>query len=256
MDDDDDGAASQAARAQRKPKKKLEKDIEKEMGDDYILDLKKTFDLPDDEKYDRPVEMWNGHNVADFIDTNIVQKLAMLREEERLREQAGVYDSDMESDTDERRECARLARQIRHKQLIGRQHTLRKKMSTKPVMPRRGRKRERSATRLESELADLGVRVEAKRMRHLRSASAARNAHKNVRVGRSPSASHSMTRPPPRNEQGVTKKLVGKVKKIERSSQVPRQRLARKGEGDHHIGTKMPKHLFSGKRTGGKTDRR
>jgi nucleolar GTP-binding protein len=90
----------------------------------------------------------------------------------------------------------------------------------------------------------------------LHSASTSRAAYKKVRVGRSPSASHSMTRPPPRNEQGVTKKLVGKVKKIERSSQVPRQRQARKGEGDHHIGTKMPKHLFAGKRKAGKTDRR
>lgn len=29
-----------------------------------------------------------------------------------------------------------------------------------------------------------------------------------------------------------------------------------KGEGDHFIGDKMPKHLFSGKRGTGKTDRR
>ena len=30
----------------------------------------------------------------------------------------------------------------------------------------------------------------------------------------------------------------------------------RKGEGDRFIGTKMPRHLFSGKRGVGKTDRR
>lgn len=32
--------------------------------------------------------------------------------------------------------------------------------------------------------------------------------------------------------------------------------LARKGEGDRHIPTLKPKHLFSGKRGTGKTDRR
>ena len=34
------------------------------------------------------------------------------------------------------------------------------------------------------------------------------------------------------------------------------QKLARKGEGDRHIPNLMPKHLFSGKRGIGKTDRR
>lgn len=33
-------------------------------------------------------------------------------------------------------------------------------------------------------------------------------------------------------------------------------RTCRKGEADRFIGTKMPKHLFSGKRGTGKTDRR
>lgn len=35
-----------------------------------------------------------------------------------------------------------------------------------------------------------------------------------------------------------------------------RNKMARIGEADRHIGTKMPKHLFSGKRPKGKTDRR
>lgn len=33
-------------------------------------------------------------------------------------------------------------------------------------------------------------------------------------------------------------------------------KMMMKGEGDRFIGTKMPKHLFSGKRGTGKTDRR
>lgn len=33
-------------------------------------------------------------------------------------------------------------------------------------------------------------------------------------------------------------------------------RLGLKGEADRFIGTKMPKHLFAGKRGTGKTDRR
>lgn len=34
------------------------------------------------------------------------------------------------------------------------------------------------------------------------------------------------------------------------------KRMCLKGEADRFIGNKMPKHLFSGKRGGGKTDRR
>ncbi len=106
----------------------------------------------------------------------------MLREEERLRIESGVYDSDMDSDDDDVRELRQQARKIRAKQLIATQSTRRKKMSTKPVMPRIGRKvlhtfivyinlhkcyilqRERSRTRLESELGELGVDLDSKRM--------------------------------------------------------------------------------------------
>lgn len=34
------------------------------------------------------------------------------------------------------------------------------------------------------------------------------------------------------------------------------KKFAMKGEGDRFIGNKMPKHLYSGKRGSGKTDRR
>jgi len=47
-----------------------------------------------------------------------------------------------------------------------------------------------------------------------------------------------------------------KVKKISKKAQKGSQRAARAGEGDRRIYEKMPKHLFSGKRGMGKTDRR
>lgn len=55
-------------------KKKLERDIELEMGNEYILDLRKTWDLKNnEEKYDNIPETWMGHNVADFIDPEIME---------------------------------------------------------------------------------------------------------------------------------------------------------------------------------------
>ena len=93
-----------------------------------------------------------------------LQKLEMLREEERLREAAGVYDDEMPDDSDELRLLRHQAAEIRRRQLLATQATRRKKMSTKPVMPRRGRKRERESSRLEDKMDDLGVAVDAKRM--------------------------------------------------------------------------------------------
>ena len=38
-------------------------------------------------------EHWHGHNIADYIDPDIKEKLEALEKEEEERERAGVYDS-------------------------------------------------------------------------------------------------------------------------------------------------------------------
>lgn len=60
-----------AAKTERK--RKLEREIEEEMGDDYILDLKKNYDIEGDQKFDIIPEFWEGHNVADYIDPEIFE---------------------------------------------------------------------------------------------------------------------------------------------------------------------------------------
>lgn len=54
-----------------KAKRKLEREIEEEMGDDYVLELKKNYDIDGDQKFDTIPEMWEGHNIADYIDPEI-----------------------------------------------------------------------------------------------------------------------------------------------------------------------------------------
>lgn len=57
---------------QEKRKRKLERDIELEMGDDYTLDLKKHYtEIPEEERWDIIPEIWEGHNIADYIDPDI-----------------------------------------------------------------------------------------------------------------------------------------------------------------------------------------
>lgn len=54
-----------------KAKRKLEREIEEELGDDYVLDLKKNYDIEGDQKYDVIPEIWEGHNISDYIDPEI-----------------------------------------------------------------------------------------------------------------------------------------------------------------------------------------
>ncbi|RCN32232.1 NOGCT domain protein [Ancylostoma caninum] len=57
--------------------RRLEREIELELEDDYILDLKKHYLLKNpEEKYDVVPEIWEGHNLADFVDPEI-QKVGL-----------------------------------------------------------------------------------------------------------------------------------------------------------------------------------
>merc|ERR1719500_2225047 len=98
--------------ALRRQREKAERAMELEEGDDYIIDLKKNFDLANPEhKYDVVPETWQGHNVADFIDPDILEKLEKLEAEEEARERAGFYDSEEEEVDDGYEEIEEEARE-------------------------------------------------------------------------------------------------------------------------------------------------
>merc|ERR1712107_190778 len=141
------------------PKRKTEREIELEEGDDYIIDLKKNFDLANpDHKYDIVPETWQGHNVADFIDPDIMEKLEKLEAEEEARERAGFYDSD-ESELDEAyEEIKDLATKIRRKkgEMKVDQWIDQTKKSTLTRVSA-AKKRERSVAKLKAEFETLGV---------------------------------------------------------------------------------------------------
>mmetsp|Transcript_37848 Transcript_37848/g.59059 ORF Transcript_37848/g.59059 Transcript_37848/m.59059 type:complete len:83 (-) Transcript_37848:219-467(-) len=56
-------------------------------------------------------------------------------------------------------------------------------------------------------------------------------------------------------EQQIKAKKIAQ-KKVNKLMKVKGKHTAKKGEGDRHIPNLMPKHLFTGKRGIGKTDRR
>lgn len=244
-----------------KSKKKSLRDLEIEEGDEYTVDLRKHWIFPnEEEKYDIIPEIWQGHNVADFIDPDIMKKLDELEKEEEMREQAGYYDNESEEEDDEMKEIRKTARKIREKRNIIMLESKEKRRVEKPKLPRK----KMSTDKMNRELGALGIEMDSDEDTHLnqmRSRSKSRKALKRKReesmdVDKPRSRSRSVSKAP-RDQSGVRDaKMARKVKTIGRKAQVPRNREAKKGEGDRVILNMKPKHLFAGKRKGGKTDRR
>jgi len=236
-------AGVQQKRERGAKRMKLERDIEEEEGDDYVLDLRKEWDLANpDEKYDKIPEIFLGKNVADYVDPDIDKKLAKLLEEERLREEAGFYH--FSSDDEEEKELEQKLAIIKSNRKLKQLEAVDKRNNNRSRLPRsaslasaeRGRKRKREES-------------EGPSTSETRSVSKARS------VSRVQSKARSQTRD--RSQSGLRdQKMVTKVKKIAKKAQKERNHQAKKGEGDRVILNMKPKHLFSGKRKGGKTDRR
>merc|ERR1712048_697515 len=242
------------------PRRKTEREIELEMGDDYIVDLQKNFDLPSDQKYDVIPETWQGHNIADFIDPDIMEKLEALEKEEEARERAGFYDSEESEEDENYAEIKDLANKIRHKKAIMKADQFLDN-TRKPVLDRKtvAKKRTRSVSRLKEEFEELGVHgLEVDNpnahFNRARSTSKVRPA-KRLKAGEDPHRSQSAQ---PRSQSGLrdpkqSKKLDKLKKKAEKKTFASQGKA---GESDRRIQEKKPKHLFAGKRGLGKTDRR
>ncbi|KAK8453014.1 hypothetical protein SEVIR_5G212200v4 [Setaria viridis] len=253
---------ARANAAAAKEKKKLEKDLENENGGAGILD---------------------GHNVADFLDPDILERCEELEREEglRLEEQAAqdAFQIDGHELTDEQREI--LAQIRKKKALLIQEHRMKKRTAeSRPIVPRkfdkdrkfttdrmgrqlstmgldpsaaldrarsrsRGRKRERSLSRAAGDVDGDGTEIDGQQ------------SNKKLRTrSRSRSKSRAPEEVTPgegfRDSEQKKKKAIKKAKDSTRN----RNKQARRGEADRVIPTLKPKHLFSGKRSIGKTSRR
>uniref|UniRef100_A0A3B5MY16 Nucleolar GTP-binding protein 1 n=1 Tax=Xiphophorus couchianus TaxID=32473 RepID=A0A3B5MY16_9TELE len=245
------------------PKRKLERDLEMELGDDYVLDLQKYWDLMnEDEKNDKIPEVWEGHNVADYIDPDIMRKLEELEKEEELKERAGEYESDEDSEDEEMQEIRSLAKQIREKKQLLVLESKEKDVHG-PRMPRTATKVEKK--KLEKEMSNLGLDMTEKNDSHYalqarRSRSVTRKRKREASAASAPPTSKTRSQSasrPPRDQSGLRDvKMVKKAKKMMKNSQRDMNRQARKGESDRHVFDLKPKHLLSGKRKSGTKDRR
>lgn len=245
-----------------KPKKKTERDLEVELEEDYHLDLRKTWSLEnDEEKYDVLPEIYHNKNIADFVDPDIMKKLEELEQEEEARDQAGFYDIDDEEDDEETTAIRKLAKKIRYKRhvIIGEARSKKQARRT-PSVPRP--KKTVARERLESTMSELGIDMDNKedshyvaKMHETRSRSLNRPEIKRKREDSEGNVRSSSK--VPRDQSGVRDvTMAKKARKISKINQRKINMGGKKGEADRSIAVKKPKHLFSGKRSTGKTDRR
>ncbi|KAJ7466954.1 P-loop containing nucleoside triphosphate hydrolase protein [Mycena latifolia] len=265
-------------------RRQLQRDVELVEGGAgvYNINLKENYLLANPEwKMDIMPEIMDGKNIADFIDPDIAEKLeALEREEERL-EAEGFYDSeeDMEESEDERERIeARIA--LSHKI---KSQSLKKSKKNQSRLPRSAGLATLSQMTAQltkagldpGRILDRAAAISGKRKRdydedvEMEDGEAGADAEGWMDVDgeddgapakRLKTAAGAVGKREPRGNRAVAgmrdQGQMAKAIKLRNLGQRPRNILAKAGEGDRAIKTKMPKHLFAGKRKGGKTQRR
>ena len=257
----------------------------------YSADLRKDYQLDDDSwKYDIMPEIFNGKNVADFIDPEIDERLAELeREEDELEtkwaETKAEADMEAEPDMDDEEKALLAEVRGRRKELVETHRRKKSAGNNAPTLPRtvsasHADPAKRATTkRMKESLEAMGVDPsraiarardrsvarEGRLRKRSRSAAETDEAmdddEEKVRKHSSKSRSVSVAR---RVDRADRSKSVGlrdddermRAQKMADKAQRKMNKRAKIGEADRTIITKMPKHLFSGKRGIGKTDRR
>ncbi|KAJ3711472.1 P-loop containing nucleoside triphosphate hydrolase protein [Lentinula guzmanii] len=270
-------------------RRKLLKDIETEEGGAGVfnINLKQDYILANAEwKADVIPEIMEGKNIADFIDPDIAEKLEALEREEEKLEAEGFYDSDDVDmpDSDDEILAAQAQEALAHK--IHSQ-SIKKSKKNQARLPRTaglrtlsemtvaltkagldpsriteraqmlakaaGVKRKRAGEVEDVEMDDMeGGKLDGRRRKEAPQLKRTKGNHGSVVAAVNRRAPRTNRQLMGMRDEGVTSKAI----KLRDFAQRPRNYQAKAGEADRAIKTKMPKHLFAGKRKAGKTDRR
>jgi len=220
--------------------------------DEYVLDN-------DDWKYDHIPQFMDGKNIFDFWTDDIEERLEELEREEsqrlrELEEELERLDLSRFELTPDQKEKVRRIRE-RKKQLI--LESRRKKAIDGPNLPQKFNPKNLTISDFEQHLESLGVDPSraSERMRSVsRDRSESRGRAKEKVIEGKKLRAVSMTPSAGEGFQDEKQKLLGLY--LSRRSVKDLTQDGRKGESDRHVFDLKPKHLFSGKRTNGKTDRR
>ncbi len=272
VDDDDDGGDDGRAHSHANVKlTKAQLELLRQEEDELLLaqgivpymgdqSEKDRYLLANDEwRYDKVPEIMDGKNLMDFIDPDILRRLEELEreEEELLRLEQAEQEERDESDSDLDEEEEELLSRLRKKKvMLKKQHEM-KRGANRSTLPRKDKIASRSSNALKEHLLELGVDQETVEKvgesRESRARSKSRSRSRGKSIERKERQAPERT-PLERGFADDEQKRV--AEKMARRSRVKLNLMGRAGESDRHVHEKKPKHLFTGKRGIGKTDRR
>ncbi|WVN88841.1 uncharacterized protein L203_104055 [Cryptococcus depauperatus CBS 7841] len=273
-------------------RRRLERDEEQELDHSsmgvYSVDMKKNYMLADDDwKYDTIPEFLNGKNVADFIDPDILEKLDALEREEENLEAQGFYASEEEEMLDSEEEDFRsTAATIRAKKASMKKISQEKNhLQNRPIIPRK--KKHVTLSEFTTGMRAVGhdpmvLEKRAARLVEKKKtaweASEAQRAEAGDEEGgmdvdmngddirmtstttsKSKKSGLATDRAPRKNRQFAglaTSSQSDKANSLRTFAQRGPSYHGKASESDRHIPITKPKWMLSGKRKGGKTDRR
>ena len=236
--------------------------LEEENGGAGVFDipLQEHYVIPEEWRYDVVPEMYNGKNIGDFVDKDIWEKLEALELEEveimareglKIEEEEDLIDDDIREAHGEIRKKKAVFRDIhaakryqtaykKNKDMGQIKETIEKMGLDPTLVEERLRGRSRSKSLITIKKSDVGKMVDEDAEDTDRAKSRIRESSRS----RSKGHHRSMSR-----EEISGKKVINRLSKEWRT-------VDKRGESDRFIGTAMPKHLFSGKTSNGKRDRR
>ncbi|CCJ30236.1 unnamed protein product [Pneumocystis jirovecii] len=240
-------------------RRKLEKDLEMEQGGPgvYNINLKKNYILENPEwKSDIMPEFLNGKNVYDFVDPDIEAKLAELEAEEEKLEQEGFYNSDSEDDEEDIKILEKAKFLKERNDSIRRKANSKKALRNRAILPRTmGLK---TISEMNEHLTSIGLNTSSICER-LKSQSKTTSDSKQLdEDANMKDVKKSYSRAPVKNRNsGITDPVArSRAEKLAKLYQRKLKSLSMVSESDRRIINRKPRHLYSGKRKSGKTDRR
>lgn len=247
-------------------RRRLARDVEEEQGGAGVfnVDLRADYILANPEwKYDKIPEIFDGKNVADFIDPDIEAKLAALEEEEEKLEAEGYYDSDEEIDDEEEATVLAQAELIREKQgQIRNEARMKKRLKNQAIIPRK--KVPIPLSKMDDALDQLGVDTT-----DIVSRARSQSRPRGRSLGRSRAGTEdadamdldatprerlrSQSRARSRSQAAVNRREDGvedegsrtKAERMAKLGQKKMNRMARQGEADRHTTASLQRHLVS-----------
>jgi len=214
--------------------------------------------------FDAIPEIFNGENIADFIDPEILQRLDEMEKEEEERAIALGNEMEDSDDNDSLGEDdMEKVREIKERKKVLVQRVQQKKHTNGLGRVPRSADLYLDIDKMEETLRARGIdpskaseriRSESRGRKRARSESqSAVDAEIESKIQRT---SKSRSRTPSRGDGFRDMKQLQQAEKIGKDQRKVRNKEAKKGEGDRHVYDLKPKHLLTGKRGAGKTDRR